>query len=82
MPEGPKLALLKRRGFIYDFRRMIYYNPRVRKVFSAEAVEDHDLRWIYARLREPPRTSWTFYFNDPPSADVRGELIRYLSGVQ
>jgi hypothetical protein len=74
-----KRQVLQSNGYYYDFDRMIYLNRDRRKVFSYEAVADHDDAWLQRCIQEPSSPDWTIYFNEEPSAAVREDLIRYLS---
>ena len=77
--DSDKISLLKSAGFRYDFEREVYFNRRSRKVFSLEAIEDHDEAWLEERLREVERAEgWSFYFNSPPSESVQSELVAEL----
>lgn len=37
-----KEKIFEENGFRYYFVRMIYFNKKTRKVFSFEAIDDHD----------------------------------------
>ncbi|HOE12194.1 MAG TPA: hypothetical protein PLQ35_15240 [bacterium] len=41
-----KDELLKNGGFMYNFHREIYFNRKTKKIFSIEAIEDHDKKWL------------------------------------
>lgn len=76
--RGRKIALLKDAGFRYHFDREIYYNPSLKKIFSLEAIEDHDEAWLEQGIEEPGAT-WKLYFNEEPSVAVRELIIREIS---
>ncbi len=77
--DAEKIALLKDAGFRYDFDREVYFNRRIHKVFSLEAIEDHDETWLKTRLEEEGSPEeWHFYFNTNPSQAVRSELVAEL----
>jgi hypothetical protein len=76
--RGRKIALLKDAGFRYHFDREIYYNRRLRKIFSLEAIEDQDEIWLKRKIDEP-RGQWKFYFNQEPSVAVGKLIIREIS---
>lgn len=76
--RGHKIDLLKEGRFRYHFDREVYYNPRLRKIFSLEAIEDHDERWL-KRWIDEPRADWKFYFNKEPTPAIRQLIIREIS---
>ncbi len=79
MPSrGRKIDLLKREGFRYHFDREVYYNQRLKKIFSLEWIEDHDEGWLKRGIEEPG-AKWKFYFNQEPSVTVGELIIRELS---
>jgi hypothetical protein len=58
---------------------MIYLNPRTRKVFSVEFVEDHDeSKLLECISQNTGGGEWRYYFNSPPSAAVKRELESVL----
>jgi hypothetical protein len=69
-----KEELLESSGYRYLFDRMMYVNRDTRRVFSFEFVEDHSKQEIQTLLDTLPTTEWVFYFNAPPSDEVRREL--------
>jgi hypothetical protein len=76
-----KAERLESHGYVFVFRRMIYVNPDEKKLFSAEAIDDHDIRWLEQRLAEPSLgDAWMFFFNTPPSESVRQQLLADLRG--
>jgi hypothetical protein len=70
--------LLESSGYRYHFARMHFVNRAAKRVFSIEFVESHSLQEFQKLLETPATNEWTFYFNEPPSDWVRGELIRIL----
>lgn len=75
-----KIALLRKEGYSYDWSRRIYYNREVKKVFSLEALGDHDMRWLKQHLKESSSSRWHFYFSLGPSEAVKNDLTQVLSG--
>ena len=77
--DSQKISLLKQASFRYNFDRMVYFNRECRKVFSLEAIEDHDESWLRERLQEvEPSDGWRFYFNSQPTTAVQSELSAEL----
>ena len=75
-----KIDMLRGNGYSFDWKREIYYSKETRKIFSREALEDHDLQWLEGCLSAPNHPSeWNFYFNSPPSEAVRSNLTHILS---
>jgi hypothetical protein len=71
--------LLEKAGYVYSFNRMVYFNPKARKVFSLEFVEDHSEAEVQRCICEDTgRDEWHFYFNSPPSEAVKRELASVL----
>ena len=50
--DKQKQQTLEENGYVYNFRRMIYINHSSKKLFSYEAIRDHDLNWIKSRITE------------------------------
>ncbi len=73
-----KIDLLKRKEFRYHFDHEVYYSPRLRKVFSREAIEDHSVEWLRRGIREASG-DWKFYFNEQPSQNIKEIIIREIS---
>jgi hypothetical protein len=72
--------MLEQAGYAYGFDRMVYFNPKTRKAFSVEFVEDHSESEIQKCIREKTGgAEWRFYFNSPPSEAVKRELESVLS---
>jgi len=77
--DRPKQEILENNGYAYDFFRMIYVNFADKKVFSFEAIDDHDTEWLKARIAKPNETDqWIFNFNAPTEPDAIEELEQYL----
>lgn len=75
-----KKDMLERSGYVYNFRRRVYVNRKARKVFSVEAVEDHDEQWLQACIGEENGSpEWRFYFTKVPSEAVQQELVSELA---
>ncbi len=71
--------ILEEAGFSYGFDRLIYFNPKTRKVFSVEFVEDNSETVIQKCIHENTGNGeWRFYFNSPPSEAVKRELESVL----
>lgn len=74
-----KEKILEDNGFKYHFIRMIYFNRKTRKIFSFEAIDDHDEAWLMQKIQEKNKEQWQFYFNNPPPSDaIKMEVIREL----
>jgi hypothetical protein len=59
-------------NYRYNFDRDLYVNPKTKKAFSLEFVDDNSPEEILRRLDEPTdQGAWTFYFNVRPSDGVR-----------
>ncbi len=74
-----KSQILREGGYAYNFDRMVYFNPRTKKVFSVEFVEDHSEDQLQSCLSEQTNgAEWRFYFNSPPPGAVKRELENVL----
>jgi len=73
-----KIDVLNKRGYKFVFDRDIFFNNKDRKCFSLEFIEDNPIEVIESKLREPVEDDITFYFNKPPSENVRYELAREI----
>ena len=80
MPKlSTKLYLLDDAGYRYNFDRMMYINPKAKKAFSFEFVDDHGEDVIERSIREAnDANEWRFYFNAQPPEGVKRELERVL----
>ena len=77
--DKEKIAVLKDAGFRYVFERAVYLNRQMKKVFSLEAVEDHDEAWLRKCIGEATDAGdWKIYFNGTPSDAVRRDLSAQL----
>lgn len=74
-----KWQVLQAAGYAYNFDRMIYFNRRAKKAFSADFVEDHSEIELQTCIDEQSGgAQWRFYFNSPPPASVARELENAL----
>jgi hypothetical protein len=74
-----KTDILDEAGYAYGFDRQMYINPKTRKVFSVEFVQDHSEDQIRKHIQEhTDGHEWQFYFNSRPSDSVRRELESVL----
>ncbi len=79
-PLDEKQNILDNEGYIYNFKRMIFFNRDAKKVFSLEHIEDVPVRKLEQEVREKNNNQeWQFYFNSDPSDAVRHELVKILS---
>ncbi len=79
LTSATKKEILERTGYTYDFRRIVYYNRRTKKVFSVEAVHDNDAQWLQRCIGEENGVAgWRFYFTSAPSEAVKRELVSEL----
>jgi len=77
--DKKKYKLLESSGFVSHFNRAIYYNRQTKKVFSLEAIEDHDLEWLRTNIESPNNTgTWQLYFNQPLGKDTFKDLMAEL----
>ena len=73
-----KKALLFKKGFRQTRDQGLYLNRTSRKLFSIDAVVNHDIAWLKARIEEPnPSGDLQIYFNQCPD----GETVRYLKSI-
>jgi len=72
-----KEQILNNAGYKYIFDHEIYFNKKTKKIFSLEAIEDHDEKWLDQCIHEETN-SWKFYFNSDPGDNVKDEIIRRL----
>ncbi len=73
-----KKDILKQAGFKFHFDKDIYVNRNKKKIFSLEAIEDHDEKWLQQCVDED-HADWKFYCNTPPTEYVKQELINEVS---
>ncbi len=75
-----KTKALEENGFIEIFTRDIYVNSSSRKVFSLEAIQDHDPEWLHACIKEPnPANEWQFYTTQVLDDKLKNDIIREIS---
>ncbi len=56
--------ILKAAGFVRNPKREVWFSHEQRKVFSYEALQDHDSRWLEGALLEAvPEGEFRFYRN-------------------
>ncbi len=80
LASATKKEILEGAGYTYDFRRMVYYNRRTKKVFSVEAIKDNDEHWLQKCIgEENGLAGWQFYFTSIPSEAVKSELVGELA---
>lgn len=72
-----KDQILAEKGYKYDFNREVYYSKKAKKIFSVEAIKDHDVAWLKTSLA-CPSDDWKFYFNRDPSSNIKEKLIGYF----
>jgi len=71
-----KERILREAGYRYQFERSLYFNATSRKIFSVEAIDDHPVEWLMARIDEPnPGSDWKLYFNSPPSEATTSSIL-------
>jgi len=78
MQDQQKLELLKLNSFRYQFDRELYFNREKKKIFSSDAIDDHDLEWLTLKITEN-NDDLAIYFNEAPSADIVAELKRLFA---
>lgn len=63
-----KKDILEKANYRYHFLRSIYFNIDDKKIFSLEAIEDHDTNWLLAKINKEKETDeWELFFNTTPS---------------
>jgi len=70
-----KQKLMERNGFLYSISRMMYLSPKLKKVFSVEAVIDHTEEWIKQRIAERNK-DWKVYLNTPQQVKLEKMIAR------
>jgi len=74
-----KSEILRRADYQYNFDRDLWVNPKVKKAFSIEFVDDKPKTEIVRRIEESTNgNGWTFYFNMDPSDGVKRVLEEVL----
>lgn len=77
--SNTKEKILKDKGFKYHFIRMIYFNRKIKKIFSFEAIDHNNESWLIQKINEKNKEKWQFYFNNPPPSDsLKAEVIKEL----
>ena len=76
-----KKEILEKANYQYHFSRMIYFNRDTKKIFSYEAIEDHDPSWLNDAITEGgDLNEWRFYFNEDPSDEIKKDIVKELGG--
>ena len=78
VPKSKK-QLLEEAGYKYNFDLEIYFNKQFKKIFSLNAIDDHDEAWLVDRLAETTKNEWKFYFNEPPSEKIEKNILSELN---
>ncbi len=74
--EKEKYEFLSKHGYMNHFKRALYFNRESKKLFSVEAIEDHDMNWLCKSVETPNiMKTWQFYFNQPISPESIKEII-------
>jgi hypothetical protein len=75
--DQAKYELLSKSGYQNHFKRSLYYNRQNMKIFSLEAIEDHDINWLQHMIQTPNDTkNWLFYFSGPISQSIMNDIIK------
>ena len=74
-----KEKILRSNGYKYDKIHTIYINASDKKVFSEEAVSDHDENWLYQKIHKDNDGKWEFYFNDSIKESTRQEILSNIT---
>jgi hypothetical protein len=82
MPDlKQKKEILDRANYRYHFSRSIYFNREDKKIFSLEAIEDNNPRWLSDRINSKSNNDeWIFFFNADPSEKIKKEILQELKG--
>ncbi len=78
MQEKQKLDLLINNGYKYHFERELYFNREKKKIFSSNAIDDHDINWLRLKIEEN-NEDLAIYFNSIPSSEIVIELKRLFA---
>ena len=74
-----KSDILWQAGYRYNFDRDLWVNPKAKKAFSVEFVDDNVEGEIVRRIEQCTNgNGWTFYFNSTPSEGVMRVLEQVL----
>lgn len=60
-----KEQILRQNGYKYYFKRMMYFNPETKKIFSYEAIDNNDEIWLEKKVHTKKTKNWEFYFSNP-----------------
>lgn len=77
--NSEKLKILQQNDFKYHFSRELYFNREMRKIFSREAIEDHDSTWLKGKIEEKNIYDVMIYFNGPVSEEIKEELVQVFN---
>ncbi len=61
--DNRKHNILTANGYQYNFVRGLYYNKKTKKVFSDQALDEHDEDWLIDKINEKQGGEWKFYAN-------------------
>lgn len=70
-----KNDFLKQNGFTSIPDRMVYVNKKRMIIISNVAIDDNSLEQLKTKIDKSPGSNWFFIFNEPPSKEVKEELI-------
>jgi hypothetical protein len=74
-----KSDILWQADYRYNFDRDLWVNPKAKKAFSVEFVDDNVEGEIVRRIEQRTNgNGWTFYFNTDPSDGVKRVLEQVL----
>jgi hypothetical protein len=80
--DRQKYDFLAASGYVRHPRRLAFFNSESRKIFSLQAVEDHDVEWLKAGIAAPSApVAWQLYFNEPATGEVLEDLRNELFGT-
>lgn len=90
--RSEKEPLLRSRGYVYNFDRMVYLSRAARKAFSVEWLEDHTDDELRRALEEQNGSNladvitsgeegeWRLYLNARPSTAVIDAFLAEVNG--
>jgi alpha-L-fucosidase len=74
--ENEKYEFLSEHGYMNHFDRGLYFNRDSKKLFSIEAIEDHDMNWLRKSVETlNTKQTWQLYFNQPISPESIKKII-------
>lgn len=81
MISDEKTNLLTSNGYFVDLKRGCFFNKLEKKIFSFEFVEQKDLEYIEAKIKEEvDKSKWNFYFVAENISDsVMNQLTDYFN---